>query len=190
MQEVSASRPVRRLLPCYALRVKARHEKSVARALDVQGYEPFLPLYERRDRSGPANFRPVRIRCLPLFPTYVFCRFDPQRFLPVLQTPGVLNVVSFARTPIPLDESELVAVQRIVDSRFLVGPHESLLNGSYVQIRKGPLRGLTGVLERVKDRCCLVVGLSLLHRAVSVEVKPDWVVPSTPPNQGFFLDSA
>jgi hypothetical protein len=33
----------------------------------------------------------------------------------------------------------------------------------------------------VKGRCHLVVGVSLLQRAVSVEIEPDWVVPAIPP---------
>lgn len=176
--------PADGLFPCYALRVKSRHEKSVAQALELQGYEQLLPLYERRYRWTHANSRTVRIRRLPLFPTYVFCRFDAERCLPIVKTPGVLNIVSFARSPVPLAETEITAVQRIAESRCPIAPHPPLQIGSYVQIRQGPLSGLSGFLERSKGRCHLVVGISLLQRAVSVEVKPDWVVPSAPPDDG------
>jgi transcription antitermination factor NusG len=181
MEPVSGSGPAQGVFPCYALRVKPRHEKSVAHALELQGYEQFLPLYERRYRWVHANSRTVRVRRLPLFPTYVFCRFDAERCLPIVKTPGVLNIVSFARNPVPLAETEIAAVQRIAESRCPVAPHPLLQIGSYVRIRQGPLSGLSGFLERVKDRCHLVVGVSLLQRAVSVEVSPEWVVPTSPP---------
>ena len=184
MELVPGSGPAQGVFPCYALRVKPRHEKSVAHALEFQGYEQFLPLYERRYRWVHANSQTVRARWLPLFPTYVFCRFDAEHCLPIVKTPGVLNIVSFARNPVPLAETEIAAVQRIAESRYPVSPHPLLEIGSYVRIRQGPLSGLSGFLERVKDRCHLVVGVSLLQRAVSVEVSPDWVVPTSPPQYG------
>jgi transcription antitermination factor NusG len=181
MEQAPRPGPAQGGFPCYALRVKARHEKSVAHALEVQGYEQFLPLYERRYRWVHANSRTVRVRRLPLFPTYVFCRFDANRCLPIVKTPGVLNIVSFARNPVPLAEIEIAAVQRITESDCRVAPHPPLQAGSYVRIRQGPLSGLSGFLEKVRDRCHLIVCVSLLHRAVSVEASPDWVVPTTPP---------
>jgi transcription antitermination factor NusG len=149
--------------------------------LERQGYEQFLPLYERRYRWVHTNSKTVRVAQLPLFPTYVFCRFDPERSLPIVKTPGVRNIVSFARNPVPLAEDELAAVNRITGSGCAVAPHPPLAVGSYVRIRQGPLSGLGGYLERVKGRCQLVVGVSLLQRAVSVEIEPDWVVPTMPP---------
>jgi transcription antitermination factor NusG len=181
MEQASTRSPAQGCLRCYALRVRPRHEKSVALALEQQGYEQYLPLYERRYRWAHANSCTVRVRRLPLFPTYVFCRFDPDRSLPIVKTPGVRKIVSFARNPVPLAEDELAAVKRITGSGCAVAPHAPLDVGSYVRIRKGPLSGLEGFLERVKGCCHLVVGVSLLHRAVSVEIDPDWVVPAIPP---------
>jgi transcriptional antiterminator RfaH len=158
-----------------------RHEKSVALALERQGYEQFLPLYERRYRWVHRNSKTVRVARLPLFPTYVFCRFDPERTLPIVKTPGVRSIVSFARSPVPLAEAEISAIHRITSSGCTVAPHPPLAVGSYVRIRQGPLTGLGGFLERVKGQCSLVVGVSLLQRAVSVEIEPHWVVPAIPP---------
>jgi transcription antitermination factor NusG len=149
--------------------------------LERQGYEQFLPLYERRYRWVHTNSKTVRVVQLPLFPTYVFCRFDPERSLPIVKTPGVRNIVSFARKPVPLAEDEIAAVNRITSSGCVVAPHPPLEVGSYIRIRQGPLSGLGGYIERVKGRCHLVVGLSLLQRAVSVVIEPDWVVPAISP---------
>jgi transcription antitermination factor NusG len=168
-------------LPCYALRVRPRHEKSVAEALRLKGYEEFLPLCEQRRRWDHTNSRTIRTVRLPLFPSYVFCRFDPQRLLPIVQTPGVRSVVSFTRRPAPLDEEEVAALRRIVDSGLPAAPHPDLRVGSYVRIRGGPLSGLEGFLEVDKGRHRLVVGVSLLQRAVSVEVESSWVAPAAPP---------
>ena len=35
----------------------------------------------------------------PLFPGYMFCRFDAKKRLPILMTTGVISVVSFGKEP-------------------------------------------------------------------------------------------
>jgi len=36
---------------------------------------------------------------LPLFPGYIFCRFDPLYRLPVLTSPGIASIIGWARFP-------------------------------------------------------------------------------------------
>src|SRR6266446_4384964 len=63
----------------YALHVRTRFEKVVARNLRGKGYEEFLPLYSRTNRWSDR----VKEIELPLFPGYVFCRFNPHDRLPI-----------------------------------------------------------------------------------------------------------
>src|ERR1700726_677092 len=70
--------------PWFALQVRSRHEKNIATLMHGKGYEPFLPLYKGRRRWSD-RFKEME---LPLFPGYLFCRFDVQNRLPVLTTPG------------------------------------------------------------------------------------------------------
>ena len=71
----------------FALAVKPRFDKAVARTLDTKGFETFLPLYKKMHNYGA--------RCkefeLPLFPGYVFCRFNALMRLPIVTTPGVTH---------------------------------------------------------------------------------------------------
>lgn len=183
METMDGPAQAKDLLPCYALRVKPRHEKSVAHALKDKGYDEFLPLYEVRRRWVHRNSQTVRRMRLPLFPNYVFCRFDPDHPLPVLKTPGVLRLVSFAKVPVPLDETEVMSLKRIVESGLPAAPHPSLHTGSRIRVCRGPLSGLTGLLVRTNGQNRLVVSVTLLQRAVSVAVEPDWVIAaSQPPN--------
>src|SRR5438309_1885473 len=86
--------------PWFAIHIRGRYEKSTAAILHDKGYEWFLPLYKCRrrwsDRSKELE--------LPLFPGYLFCRFDLNDRLPILTTPGVLQIVGIGKTPIPVDE--------------------------------------------------------------------------------------
>ena len=99
-------------LPWFALHVRTRHEEGVAAHLRGMGYEDFLPLYKRRTRWSDR----VRETETPLFSGYLFCRFDPQKRLPILKTPGVIQVVGYSRQPIPVEETEIEAIQAMVTS--------------------------------------------------------------------------
>src|SRR5215469_10463971 len=73
----------------YALCVRPRYEKQAARMLANKGYENLLPLY-KCCRRRPDRYKEIR---LPVFPGYLFCRFNEMLRLPILTTPGVLHVV-------------------------------------------------------------------------------------------------
>jgi transcription antitermination factor NusG len=162
--------------PWYAIRVRSNFENAVSASLASKGYPEFLPTYRSRRRWSD-RIKEVR---MPLFPGYVFCRFDPNNRLPILQTPGVVNVVSFAKTPTPVEESEIAAVQRIVASDVLSRPWPFLNAGDRVQVIDGPLAGLEGILLEFKKSLRLVVSVTLLQRSVAVEIDGDWVRPLCP----------
>ncbi len=90
--------------PWFALQVRTRQEASVAQQLNGQGYERFLPLYKVRESAGPTESRKSTLRC---FPGYLFCRFNPQDRLPILKTPGVIQIVGFKNGPAAVDEAEI-----------------------------------------------------------------------------------
>jgi transcription antitermination factor NusG len=150
----------------FALTVKPQHERAVAGALKVKDLEEFLPLYRDRRRWSDR----IKELELPLFPGYVFCRFDPCRKASVLATPGVRSVVSFGRTPVPLAESEIESIRAMIASGLPVGPWPFLNTGQTVRIEHGPLCGLEGILVQLKDAWRVVVSVPLLQRSVSVEL--------------------
>lgn len=161
-------------LPWFALQVRTRHERCVADYLAGKGYEWFLPLYKCRKRWSDR----VKEVETPLFPGYLFCRLDPQERLPILKTPGVIQIVGSNRSLVPVDESEIVAIQRIVASGLPNRPWPFLHTGDTVQIQCGPLRGLQGVLVSFKGNCRLVLSLTLLQRSVAVEIDSAFVTVS------------
>lgn len=170
----------------YALRVRPRHEKTVALSLCSIGYEGFLPLYKLR-RHWATTSRDVQ---LPLFPQYVFCKFNHHHLgLPVLRVPSVRAILGFGNGPVPVEESEIQALQAVTGSGLPTEPHAFLRAGIAVRVTCGPLAGLEGILESVKGRDRLVISVSLLQRSVSVEIDRQWVLPlpkrviSTRPSQ-------
>ena len=162
--------------PWYAVHVQAKFERIASTVLRDKGYEEFLPLYRAKRRWSDR----VKQVDVPLFPGYLFCRIDVGgRMLPIVTTPGVLGIVSAGRNPIPVSDQEVAAVQAVVRSGLPAMPWPNLKSGTPVLIEHGPLARVEGVVLEVNKKFRLVVSISLLQRAVAVEIERDWVRPLT-----------
>jgi transcription antitermination factor NusG len=161
--------------PWFALQVRARHELGITNYLCGQGYESFLPLYKYRKRWSDR----VKEVQSPLFPGYLFCRFDPQDRLPVMKIPGVMQIVGANRVPLPVDEVEISAIQTLVASGMPNQPWPFLQVGERVRIESGSLCGIEGILMDFKGTHRLVLSITLLQRSVSVEIDSALVSPTS-----------
>jgi transcription antitermination factor NusG len=159
--------------PWYAIRVRSKFEQAVSASLSGKGYDQYLPLYRSRrtwsDRAKDLD--------LPLFPGYLFCRFDVQVRLPILTTIGVISIVGTGRIPVAISDQEIDAIQTVIGSGLHLQPWPQLAVGSRVVIEQGPLKGLEGVALDVKKKFRLFVSVPLLQRSVSVEIDREWVRP-------------
>lgn len=161
------------LWPWFALQARSRHENAVAMQLQGKGYDPFLPLYKVRRRWSDR----IKEIELPLFPGYLFCRFNPSDRLPILVTPGIVQIVGIAKTPVPIEETEIANIRTAVESDLpkQVWPFRQV--GQRVRVEYGPLQGLEGLLLSIKGRHRLILSVTLLQRSVAVEVDESWVSP-------------
>jgi len=160
----------------YALQVRTRWESSTAVLLTGKGYETLLPSY-RTKRSWSGRQKEVNA---PLFPGYVFCRFDAQQRLPVLVTPGVIAVVGRGKVPVPVDDGEIASIQTVVASGLGAEPWPFLELGQKVRIECDPLQGLEGILINFKGNQRIVISVSLLRRSVALEIDRSSVRPTGP----------
>lgn len=157
----------------YAIRVQSKFEKAASNSLRGKGYQEFLPLY-RAKRRWSDRIKEVE---LPLFPNYLFCRFNTGELLPILTTPGVIGVVSAGKKPIPVPDEEIDAVQAVLRSGLAAFPWPALQVGSRVLLERGPLAGIEGTVINLDKTARLIISVSLLQRAVSVEIERQWVRP-------------
>jgi transcription antitermination factor NusG len=163
----------------FALAVKPRFDKSVAQALEMKGYEILLPLYKKHHKYGTRS----KFTELPLFPGYVCCRFDVQSRLPILTTPGVIQVLGAGNLPVPLADVEVSSLKTALKAQYPVVPYPFVDAGQRVRINRGALAGVEGIVISFTQRVRLVLSIMLLQRSVlleidrdlvSVEEAPDW----------------
>jgi transcription antitermination factor NusG len=150
----------------FALSVNVRHEKVVSQLLVNKGFETFLPLHTRRHQYD----RRVRKFELPLFPGYLFCRVNPTTRLPVLTTPGVLRMIGAGRVPIPLEDNEIISLQRVANAGIPMSPHPFWQCGQRGRVTIGPLTGIEGTVVGTKQSLRLVLSVTLLQRSVLLEI--------------------
>ncbi len=90
-------------------------------------------------------------------------------------TPGVIQIVGVGKTPIPVEEPEIAAIQRVGKSGLPTMPWPYLEVGHVVRIEEGPLQGLSGMVLKIKSGPKLVLSVSLLQRSVAVEIDRRWI---------------
>jgi transcriptional antiterminator NusG len=161
------------LFPWYALRVKSNFEWVTASILREKGFREFLPVYKAKVRWSDR----VKLAERPLFPGYLFCRFDVDQKFPIISTPGVVHVVGIGKRPVAIDNQEMEAISTIVRSGGPAMPWPFLQVGERVLVERGPLAGLEGILVSLKSSCRIVVTISLLQRSIAVEIEREWARP-------------
>lgn len=155
----------------YGVRTRSNAEKLTTEMVAAKGYEAYLPMYRVRKRWSDR----VVEKELPLFPGYLFCRFDPQFRLPILSTPGVVSIISSGKIPLPIPHAEIASIRTAIASGMLVTPCAYLKEGERVRVLAGPLAGVEGILIRKKNHSRIVLSVEMLERSVSIEIDRDSV---------------
>src|SRR6266436_5154221 len=155
--------------PWYALCVRSKYEKRVADALSSKGYDCLLPIYREKRKWSDRT----KILELPLFPGYVFSRFDVEVRLPILTTPGVLTVAGIGKIPQPLDANEVEQIRQVTAVGAPAQPWPFLKIGQRVRVTAGPLTGVQGLLIQRRGETKVVLSVSLLEKSIAVQVESD-----------------
>jgi transcription antitermination factor NusG len=158
--------------PWFALQTKPRSEKQVERLLTHKGYECCLPTYRQKRRWSD---RVVEAE-LPLFPMYIFCRFNSSAIGKAILTPGVTRIVGFGGQPAEVEVEEIEALQLLAQSDLLREPWAYVPDGTLVQVETGPLAGARGIFCSGEDRQRLVISVTLLQRSVAVQLDESTVI--------------
>lgn len=150
----------------YAIWTRARHEKTVRDHLQGRGIETLLPLWQRLSRWKDRK----KVIEAPLFPGYCMARFSLADRLTVLKTPGVADIVRHQGQIAPIPDEEISALRTLAQCGFPCRPHPFLEEGTWVEVVRGPLMGVKGILLRHDRPARLVIGVTLIQQAATVEI--------------------
>ena len=130
----------------YALRVRSNHERLTSAHLRARGIEEFAPTFTSERQWSDRKKQVEQF----LFSSYVFCRLDPHRRIPIATVPGAVGLVSFGNGPTEIPAHEIEAVRKMTNSGLIVAPWPFLQVGQSVLIERGPLAGVEGILQEIR----------------------------------------
>ena len=159
----------------YVIYTKTNEEDRAEKNLAAWGLETFYPRIRRKqlnEFSGKVIFFPR-----PLFPRYIFGRFNAETLLhKVSNSRGVQKVLSLDYAPVSVDDEIVGLIQSRVDEDGFVNLDEPFRCGDEVRIKDGSLKGLNGIFDRtMKDNNRVKIFLTAINYQASVVVEKDLV---------------
>jgi len=152
----------------YVIQTKPKKEEEATSYLSTKGVEILSPLMETfASRKGRMNKE-----LKPLFPGYIFGKFDLQQNYPLVRWGrGVKNVLGFGGYPIPIAEGVVKIVKERTDIQGVVKVKRDFNPNELVRIKTGPMKDLLGIFERwVSDSERVRILLSLIGYQPAVEI--------------------
>jgi len=150
----------------HAVFTASRAEKKVRERLDEQGLECFLPV---QTVVRQWTYRKSRV-VVPVIAGMIFVRVSRQDRVKVLQTKGVVAFLKLKGEA----GAAVIPDQQMENFRFLLDfseeavemVNENIAVGDFIQVVKGPLKGLEGELIKFRGTTKVAVRLDLLGCAL------------------------
>ncbi|MDP3030042.1 MAG: transcription termination/antitermination NusG family protein [Deltaproteobacteria bacterium] len=151
----------------YVIQAKPREEDRVTfflRDKDVEIYSP------RMEICTMAGVKRVMLR-KPLFPNYIFARFDVDKDLfRVSWTKGVQKVLPESVRPIPLDEEIIKSIKSLAGKDNVVRKRNFKKNDR-IRVSRGPMKDNLGIFENwASDTGRVRVLLDMLNYQARLEL--------------------
>ena len=155
----------------FCLHTKPQKEVQVASFCTAQlGLETYYPRI--RQHRTIRRRRTLVIR--PLFPRYLFCRFDPASlFRAVRYAPDIVQIVSRGDIPTVVSPDLIDGLRSWAGNEVdLLTLQPSMRVGDRVEVTNGPLQGLSGtILKEAQERVRVTILLSFLQNGAQLTVE-------------------
>jgi transcriptional antiterminator RfaH len=160
----------------YVVRTKPKQELRAEANLRAEEVEVFAPRIRQPFSHRGSTSCSDRVE--PLFPSYIFARFDFVTFYRKIRlTRGVHAIVGLGEAATPIDDATIEALMSRVETDGFVRVYAPR-QGDLVDIVGGPLRSLTGVFEsglNGGDRVRIL--LTMLASSARVELPKAFIRP-------------
>jgi hypothetical protein len=146
------------------------HERLVDR-----GFQAYLPLTMGWRKSN----RSLRKVATPLFPRHVFvrCYLEIYVHLELISIPGVMRILEDTEGRLRVvPEDEIWLLGKLCDSDISLERTGYQLQGQLMEVVRGRLRGIAGVI-RDEPKTSLLIPIHTLQTSVAVEIDRTQLLP-------------
>ena len=159
--------------PWYALRIRQRFREQCEDYLKAHSYDFFSPVKPEVRQWSDRR----KITHVPLFPGYLFCRFECRESMPIWLAPGVIDIINSGGRLLEVDAEQIENIKRCLDASVSIDVIPELIRGRKVRIISGPLAGISGVLTLIKQHLRVALEITMMNRTVLVEVHASHLAP-------------
>ena len=152
----------------YAIYTRSRAEKKVYTELILRNISAFLPM---RTTIRQWSDRKKKVQ-VPLFNSYVFVNIIEKEYIQVLQVDNVVKFVTFEGKAVPIPPQQIEAIKAYIGE----GAPEydesqaGLEAGVNIEITRGPMMGLTGVLINLHGKHRVKVEIECVGQSLLIDV--------------------
>ena len=119
---------------------------------------------------------------LPLFTGYLFFTGTKENRLEALRTNRIANIIEVK------DQASFIKELSQIDQALRAGApltsHQYVKKGQWCRVIAGPLLGLEGIVQDVRNPSRLILQIDMLGQAASVEIDVDMIETFEPVHQG------
>ena len=155
------------LLSWYVIQSKPREESRAEHFLREKGLQTYLPRMEVVRLQRGRNV----IDHKPLFPSYLFCRFDLKKELAYAYwTKGVARILPESTNPVPVEKAVVDAIRSLQHKNGVIRQRR-LRKNDRIRIARGPLKDILGIFQYwASDQGRVRVLLKFINYQATVEL--------------------
>jgi len=154
-----------------AVYTKPRHEKMANKYLCEKNIKTYLPLIKVK-RKWSDRYQWIE---KPMFTSYIFVYAEKNESLNIVQTYGVHHIIKIGGVIVPIHESEIMGIRKLMDGGFNPKPTDYFVPGDKVEIIGGPLKGMTGLVSRIKGQDYFTLKIDTIQHAIQCQIERRWL---------------
>ena len=153
------------------VRSKPRSEKVAHNELVKKNIEAYLPILKERRKSSDRK----KWVEFPHFSSYLFARIDIKDSIFVLQTQGVNTIVKFGKQIAIVQNSVIEAIRLAMEGGYQLEPVEYFVEGNQVEVIAGPMKGVKGIVAKLKGQNRLIIKIDAIQQALSIQIESKFI---------------
>lgn len=151
----------------YALYTRPRHEKKIYARLKQENIEAFLPLQTTIRQWSDRKKKVTE----PLFSCYLFVYISVKDYYRILNLNGVVRFVTFEGKAVTIPEKQIMIIRMLLDQEIEIEETgEPIAKGSRVEIKIGPLSGISGELLETAGKRRVIIRIEEINKTLLVNV--------------------
>ena len=159
----------------YILSIKPKQEQSVIKNLNIMGVESYLPLYKKKKKVKKEKTDVI----VPLFPGYLFCRFDfDDHYQKIRYTRGVKKVLGNKQSLWIIDEDKVEDIRKREEDGLVIMKkvEEDFKPGMQIIVDEGDFDGWEGIFhEDLPDEKRAVILLTNVNFTTKLTIPKEYL---------------